>query len=359
MTVLAECARLGTAAVIVAIVGCDPTLPMSPPGFDTEAFRTVVRDVYGEPEGAPTIFMDAEGLAKPDLDTLRIILKQYLGTEVRPLAERQFDDALPPFTPIDPVTREPGVTVVLARPKFDDLSNQITIKVSFVRSRGLQRGCTEYTLARVGDDRPIIDRIEGRPDCPIAEEILESYEAALERIHGPGCRGPWARIGRCGDMLSIFEHGDGGITTYFDPDTKLATARITDNHADSRDENLDYGSVSCTDYGFGETVLCFTDENELSLDEQIRAADLASVVEAHPDLGPTIALLEHFAGDIETTYFILENMKTWISCRWRIAAAVNPDFVDEICGRMVAVVGDRIVSHEVEACYDGETCLIF
>ena len=76
MTVLAECARLGAAVLIIGTVGCEPS-------FDVEAFKTVVRDVYGEPEGAPTIFMDAEGLAKPDWDSLRTILERDLDAAVR------------------------------------------------------------------------------------------------------------------------------------------------------------------------------------------------------------------------------------------------------------------------------------
>ena len=114
MTPLAACALLGTAALLVGAVGCDVVFPPPPPGFDTETFRIVVQDVYGEPEGRPTIFMDAAGLSTPDWETLRTIVERDLDTKVRSLDERQFDDALPPFTPVDPVTLEPGVTVVLA-----------------------------------------------------------------------------------------------------------------------------------------------------------------------------------------------------------------------------------------------------
>ena len=108
----------------------------------------------------------------------------------------------------------------------------------------------------------------------------------------------------------------------------------------------------------GEVGWTINDVAHKSLDEQIRAADLAIVVEGHPDFGPTRAPLDLVAGDIESTFYVLEQMGTWVSCRWRLAAAINPDFVDEICDRMVAVAGDRILSHEVEACHNGETCLI-
>lgn len=258
MTALAECARLGTAVLLVGAAGCDmlPWPPPPPPGFDTEAFKTVVRDVYGDPEGAPTIFMDIDGFGKPDLDSLRTILERDLRVKVRPLEERQFDDALPPFTPIDPVTGEPGVTIKLRRPMTNEENEQIRIVASFVRFAGSERGCTEYTLAREDDERPIIGRTDARPDCPIPEEVLESYEMALDRVQSDACCGLWANIGTCGDLLYVSEClGFGGIASYYHPETGLIQAlEILPDDAGTPGGFV-FGPVEC-EPSMTETILC-------------------------------------------------------------------------------------------------------
>lgn len=99
--------------------------------------------------------------------------------------------------------------------------------------------------------------------------------------------------------------------------------------------------------------------DEGTLDARIRAADQAEVVEGHPDFGPTQSLLEEYAGDLDTSFYILDNMHTWRACRWRLAAAINPEHVGEICDQMVETLDDSVLADEVKACHNGERCLIY
>ena len=58
------------------------------------------------------------------------------------------------------------------------------------------------------------------------------------------------------------------------------------------------------------------------------------------------------------TFYILDNMRTWRACRWRLAATQNAEHLDEICDRMAETLRDELLPHEVEACYRAEGCLI-
>jgi hypothetical protein len=95
-----------------------------------------------------------------------------------------------------------------------------------------------------------------------------------------------------------------------------------------------------------------------NLDQRIREADLAQVVEGHPDMSPMDELLEESASDFDSVVYILENMQTWEACRWRIAAAMFPELTSELCDAMVTDLGERITMQEIETWYAGEPCFI-
>ena len=169
-------------------------------------------------------------------------------------------------------------------------------------------------------------------------------------------QGRVAVIGTCGEWeyifegseADVFEEGNGGTTCYFDPDTDLCAARVTRTFdrfetAPPTYEPIDeivFGDVDCVEFRWEEMVLCVPDEDE----GLAGTADQATLDGMHAEPGPlgVGALLEHFIGNLDATYYICEDMLDQRSASrcWTKASAVNPELRDEICDRMLDHVDD-------------------
>jgi hypothetical protein len=157
---------LGTAAVIVAVVGCgtvsEPSSHQPPAGPDWKAIATVVGEAYRtEGQARPVVFVDtgevcdsvAPSCIPPDGDIdpeLKSVLETELRVKVRPpSAACLTEPSVPALTPVLCETGEVGVTVSLGRFTEDD-QGRLHVDVSVARS-GLDGAFVEYVLEPAED----------------------------------------------------------------------------------------------------------------------------------------------------------------------------------------------------------------
>jgi len=247
--------RIAGSLALLAAEGCQPSPGPTEP--DVAAIATVVRAAYGEPVGMPTLFLGAVDEADTTVSEARSLVASELHAKVLSLSDRVFDDALPPFTPVDPDSDEPGVTVALGRFAVEQ-DGRLRVTASFVRRGGTEQGCTEFLLARAAEAWDVVEQRDASPDCPLSEEVLASYDSVVERIRAGDCLGLGARIGTCGPwFVVIVMRIDSSRTWYFDPDTRLLVAEfVFDPMSDI--ETWTFGYVDCADEDFkqAEFLVC-------------------------------------------------------------------------------------------------------
>lgn len=242
-------------SILVAVTGCELVPPQGQP--DAAAIATIVQAVYGDPVGAPTLFLGADDEANPLWADARSFVAAKVHAKVLSLSDRVFADGGPPYTPLDPDTGQAGVTVALGRFNVES-GGQLRVTVSFVRQVGAERGCREFVLARNGGSWTIINEQDARANCPLSNELADSYEVMLARIRAGECFGLGAIIGTCGPWLVITQHHiDAYQSSYFAPETHLLVAQYEFGFPD---EGWSFGYVDCDNTDFVETehILCGT-----------------------------------------------------------------------------------------------------
>jgi len=159
--------------------------------------------------------------------------------------------------PSDRISGEPGASVTLGRFRRG-ADGRYRVTAGYVAEDGKARDCLEYSLQRDADGWSVAETTDIWPNCSIATEGTDSYNAVLARVRGDQCVGLWASVGTCGQWMYIGEGlGHGGTIRYFDWNTGLTVAEesCTDVDEGNGPCHFVFGNAGCSPQ-ITETIPC-------------------------------------------------------------------------------------------------------